>query len=602
VYLRAFRTSFIPKAQLIGIQTNHQYHILYARDWLPYLAYTYDILYNNLNEYERTRNTDWFRRMVQVIASEETWNKWKDRTHGAWQASALGIVGSAIGDDKLVALGRKRIREQLARSVSKEGFWRGGSLTFHFTVTRAYLAFADATAASGDNAFLWKDRYGTPALKQMINAPLMLLDPFGKIPGNNHMATEPPPGDLYLVAYPRYADPLMAAVAARQLDDIPEETLVLHYIKPERTVPVQARPPYSVACSSLGWGILRTISSDPLKTQYARLDYGPHGGIRGHADKLSFYICGYGRRVTSDDDTYAAAHLLRREWVKHTVAHNTVVINYSSQLGAQTPSDAQGTSGQLLLFDKTPSVSIVEADVRNAYPKAVLNTYRRCLALTDNYCIDIFTVSAKKPVTADWVFHGLGKQYVINNAKVQERSLRNELVESSMLGTESQGYKWIDEVTVYSANEQWNMTFSSGLKTIMMGQPGTKIMTGKSGGDAVMVGEIVTERSYTQNTVMARRSNVLETRFVTVHEILTSQEPKIESFVRLETGTDALILEIMTDEFKDIFILQPKLVPQEIMVDDKHLVRLEPRRYGFVRFLRADDSVHEEVNVSVKTY
>jgi len=602
VYLRTFRNAFIPEVQLGGIQTNHQYHILYARDWLPYLAYTYDILYNNLNEVERSRTTAWFRRMVQVLAQKKTWDTWKNQTHGAWHASALGIVGSAIGDEKLLALSRSRIREQLGTYVSKEGLWRGGSLSFHYTVTRAYFAYADATKACGDDAYLWKDRYGIAALKQMVNAPLMLLDPFGTIPGNNHMATGPPPGDLYVVAYPRYRDPLFGSVAAEQLAKIPDETLVLHYVKPDENMKVQARPPYSVVCSTLGWGLLRTLSSDPGRTQYARLDFGPHGGSCGHADKLNLYLTGYGRRVTSDDDMYTAQNPLRREWVKHTVAHNTVVVNYRSQLGARTPSDRQGAMGKLLLFDKTPNISIVEADVRNAYPESGLKTYRRCLAMTDYYCIDIFSISALKPITADWVFHGLGKKIHINYASLKERSLQNELVESSMLGTESQGYKWIDDVSAYTANEQWSVTYSSGLKTIMMGQPGTRVMSGKSGGEAVRIGEIVTERSYNLNTIIVRRNNILDTRFVALHEILTSTEPVVESFVRLDTGTDALIFEVMTKTTKDIFILQPKLKRQDIRVDENHLVRLEPRRYGFVRFSRTDDTILDEVNVTVKTY
>ncbi len=115
-----------------------------------------------------------------------------------------------------------------------------------------------------------------------------------------------------------------------------------------------------------------------------------------------------------------------------------------------------------------------------------------------------------------------------------------------------------------------------------------------------MVGkDYVADRTYSEHTLIARRINTLDTRFIALHEILTSNKPKIKSFSRLEAGTDALILEIITDEYKDIFILQPKRIAKEMMIDTNHLVRMDPRRYAYCRINLRTGEVKKQVNMTV---
>ncbi len=599
-YFRTFVDKFDPHKQIAGIETNHQYHLLYAREWLPCLARSYDVLYDVLSPDERQALAEWLRDMTGMIASRQTWQHWKNTTHGTWQAAALGIVGSALGDADLLETARVRIQYQLDELIGREGMWPGGSLSFDFTATRAFFAYAEATIVTKSGAYNWRNALGEKYLRRLVEAPLMFIDPFGTIPGSNHMLTQPPPGDIYMIANQRYRDPLFAAIAQEQVEALDDETVLFYFRPDEHPVPVVAQPPYSVVSPTMGWAILRTGVSAPTDDLYARLEYGPHGGSSGHADKLAFYLCGFGRRVTSCGDDYPADSPMRFGWAKQTLAHNTVVINYRSQLGARTPTDPHGVPGKLLMFDRTQAISVVEADARNAYPYAPLLSYRRCIALADEYFLDIFTISAVKPITADWVFHGLGKEVALENAAPGERSLNNEIVKASLLGSKSQGYNWIDDVISYTANEQWSVTWSSGLRTIMMGQPGTRVLLGDSGGTATLTGELVTDRTYSQHTLIARRINTLDTRFVAVHEILTTNATRIESFARLETGTDALVLEVLTRDYKDVFILQPKRLAKEMMIDEHHLVKMAPRRYAYVRLSRKDDSVIHQVNLTVK--
>ena len=537
--------------------------------------------------------------MLNVFASGVSWQKWKNTTHGSWQIAAMGIVGSATDDANLLAKSRSRIRYQFRTLLGDDGLRKGGSLALNYTVTRAFIAYAESVIAIKSGVYGWENKRNETYIHKLINAPLMFLDPFGMIPGSNNMKTKLPPGDIYMIAHLRYRDDMYGVISEQQIGEIDDETVLFYYKSTARKVGIFPRPLHSIISPSIGWGVLRNFANDLPKAIYARLDYGYHGGSGGSADKLDLYFCGLGRRVMSTGGNYPHNSPLRHGWTKQTLSHNTVVINYSSQLGAKTPSDPLGVPGKLLLFDRADDISVIEADARNSYPKFPLTTYRRCIAVLDDYILDIFTIGSGKPVAADWVFHGLGKQVGITHAVEGERSMNNDLIRKSLLGSESHGYNWIDYVVSYTANEQWSVTWSSGLKTIVMGQPGTRLLLGKSGGDTEMIGDSQVNRTYSEHTLIVRRINILETRFVALHEILTTNQVSIKSFARLETGTEALVLEIMTDEYKDIFILQPKKLPKEMMIDDKHLVNMQPRRYGYARIRLDNGDVVRQVNLTV---
>ena len=92
----AFVSTFDPARVTFGVHSNHQYHALYARDWLLPLAQAYDLLRGGLGETHRQRFGGWLRAMTIVIARENVWQAWNGTTHGAWHVAALGAVGSAL--------------------------------------------------------------------------------------------------------------------------------------------------------------------------------------------------------------------------------------------------------------------------------------------------------------------------------------------------------------------------------------------------------------------------------------------------------------------------------------------------------------------------
>jgi hypothetical protein len=135
-----------------------------------------------------------------------------------------------------------------------------------------------------------------------------------------------------------------------------------------------------------------------------------------------------------------------------------------------------------------------------------------------------------------------------------------------------------------------------------MGQRDTRVLAGRSGGDARVAEDgYVSGRTHTQHTVIARRENVLQTRFVALHEVLGGNVPTIEAFTRLETGTDALVIEVLLPGYKDIFILQPLQQAQEMLIDRDHQVTTDARRYAYGRFRRGDHTTVRSVNLTCRT-
>lgn len=597
-YFRSVVAFFPPDPTVTGIELTNKYHLLYARDWLPYWAYAYDLLHDTLTPADQLVFGQWLRGMVQMLTWPSMWQRVRTTSHGAWHAAAIGIVGAAIQDPRLMNLAEQRVRAQLEQQFGRDGMWKGGSLTFHFTAVRAYLAYAECTLRRKDNAYSWRAPNGEYYLRLLCNAPLMLVDPQGMIPGDGRRASEPPPGDIYLIAGARYNDSLFAAYATHDSAGVPDEALVWFADVCAPAAKREPRPAYSSVSLSAGFGVLRSAHPQTGEELYARLFFGPVIGKGAPANKLALYLCSGTRRVSGGDTVVPVSSPLRLGWLPHTVAHNTVVLNYRSQAGIR-PSQAAATPGTLLLFDRTPTVSVIEADARSAYPQLPLAAYRRCVVLADTYCVDVFTIKSTRPVTADWVWHGSAPRVRVERATRGERSLNNELLDTSLLGSSTDGYQWIDDVTTYTANEQWFAQWDTGLRTIMMGHPGTQILVGRSGGTGRVVGEQIKDREYTESTLIVRRANVLETRFAALHEIV-SGDPVVESFVRLDTGTDALVLEVMTRWYKDIIVIQPRRVKQEMLIDEEHQITTDPRRFAFARLTRDTSNIVEQLNLTVK--
>jgi hypothetical protein len=223
----------------------------------------------------------------------------------------------------------------------------------------------------------------------MFETPLGLLRADLSLPALNdgwYSETEPAAlarrAPLYEVAYALWSDPthhaLLSRFYASGVDRTSLEALLFgpdtldapdtapvpaasdppHVPKPPptRSAPL-ARPsrPTAELQRPSGYGIFR----HPQHDAWLLLKYGPHGGGHGHPDKLALELHAFGRRLSADLGTPGYGIPLNRTWYRHTVAHNTVLLDGESQPPA---------TGELLHFDDGSTGGAAIAHTRVTWP------------------------------------------------------------------------------------------------------------------------------------------------------------------------------------------------------------------------------------------
>jgi len=146
---------------------------------------------------------------------------------------------------------------------------------------------------------------------------------------------------------------------------------------------------------SLGFGIMRD------DTKYVLLKYGPHGGVHGHYDKLNlvFYASpgtGKGDEIGGEPQFHFYDSPMHPQWTKVTVAHNTMTVDETNQHDA---------TGKLLVFEDTPTLKVMRAEVTTAYADVLLD---RTVVVTKDAVIDLYTGKSASTHTWDRTFRYQG--------------------------------------------------------------------------------------------------------------------------------------------------------------------------------------------------
>lgn len=359
--------------------------------WLIPVAFAYDLLADTpaLTDAQRQHvERDLLREAIRVIqrhrAGKSNWQSW----HNAGIAAAAFAMDDPVGIASAWADPSNGFLFQMKSSVSSDGFWYEGSWGYHFYALDALVYLSEMAARAG------LDPYGQPSMRCMFEAPLRFSMPNGQLPAFNDSGT----ADLfkqlraYEVAYNRYQDPALAAFlssAGRGRDAL---------IFGAKSLPDAAQTQLpSLLFPEAGYAVLRAVSGDDAS--YLALDFGPHGGGHGHYDKLGYVLFSRGGLLGLDPGSQPYAAPTHATWDKMTVAHNTVVVDETSQ--------AEGT-GQLHRFASLPAASFAAADDGDACATATL---LRSMLLTPEYAVDRVRAQASDaaPHALDWIHHAAGE-------------------------------------------------------------------------------------------------------------------------------------------------------------------------------------------------
>ena len=138
-----------------------------------------------------------------------------------------------------------------------------------------------------------------------------------------------------------------------------------------------------------------------METRYDTwMYYGRTSGSHAHLDMLALGIDAYGFNFMPDlgSPAFKGDNSNRMEWINHTIAHNTVLVNEKQQ--------NQRYTGTPLHFDSTDNVKLIDTESKNSYDN--IDIYRRtAVTISVNedvaYTLDFFRVKGGK--THTYSFH-----------------------------------------------------------------------------------------------------------------------------------------------------------------------------------------------------
>jgi oligo-alginate lyase len=153
-----------------------------------------------------------------------------------------------------------------------------------------------------------------------------------------------------------------------------------------------------------GYGLLTLETGHAKQGAGVFMYYGRNKG-HGHIDRLNIGIYGFGFDLTPDlgYPEFATSWPKRNEWTRQTIAHNTVVVDQSSQ--------ATNWVGHPTFFKALPGFQCAEVESRDIYPST--RDYRRTVLFVPltgqtGYVIDIFRIEGGNDHLRS--FHGPGTE------------------------------------------------------------------------------------------------------------------------------------------------------------------------------------------------
>lgn len=308
-----------------------------------------------------------------------------------WKNSAVGLVGFLLGDEDLIA---EAIRNpdrgygrQMREGVLSDGIWWEGAWGYHFYTLSALWGLTEAARNCGI------DLYG-PELKGMFDAPLKFAMPNLHLPAFNDSGEVVllAQAALYELAFARYRDPQYLALLASSNR---RNDFALYFGAEDLSAPppVQGR---SVNYPNAGYAILSRGPGE--KATWLCLKYGPHGGGHGHPDKLSFVLYARGQVVSPDPGTARYGLPIQNSWYRTTLAHNTLVVDETSQKQAE---------GKCLAFGSEKGVDFVVAEAGDIYEG--VRFIRTVALLNEDLLVFVDQVRCDKERLLDVAYHQTGR-------------------------------------------------------------------------------------------------------------------------------------------------------------------------------------------------
>jgi hypothetical protein len=423
--------------------------------WLIPIVQGFDAVQEVMTAEERRQIID----HLLMPAAKTTWApRMSVHNISCWRNTAYALVGLALDHEEMVEdayKGPAGYLNQLRQGVIPPGFWYEGSWGYHFYTMNALLPFVEAGLRAGLEVLL--DEY-----KALHEAPIEFLAPDMTLPAFNDSGYVNLRGSavIYAIAYRHWPDPRFAWVAGL---GSPGGWMSLIWAAPELK---SAQANFASRLHpQAGYAVFRTrpwatSASSPMPENYLVLDFGPHGGGHGHPDKLSVAWWAQGELMAPDAGSIAYGNPMHGGYYRHTLAHNTLVVDGKSQ---------KPCTGELLFYAGEGNLGIVGASASNAYAPV---RFTRVLGVSGSRVIDITLAADSDVHRYEWVYHNRGELFT----DAEWAALQQPPV--------GDGYEWCRDwkQARFSApfTARWMEQSGGGVVLHHLPQPGTLLLTAKS--------------------------------------------------------------------------------------------------------------------------
>lgn len=470
--------------------------------WLVYGIQGYDAIRDTLSPADRqTIDDNVFRKMAEFLSvgNARTFNL--IHNHATWAAAGVGMTGYVLRDPELVARalkgtdksGKAGFLAQVDQLFSPDGYYTEGPYYQRYAI-QPFAVFAHAIAENQPELKIWQRRDGV--LLKAIRSTIQLTENGYFFPFNDAMPDKSLKTDeLYqavAIGYAETKDPSFLSVAKWQ----GRVTLTPEGLEVARDLAAGKAKPFPFASQLYRDGpdgtagaiaVMRAGEDEGAEVLVAKNS--AMGMGHGHFDKLNWILYDAGNPIVTD---YGAARFLNIEakdggrylkenesWAKQTVAHNTLVVNQTSQFGGKWKV-GETLAPKQLFFAGDGATKVSTAEMAGAYPGV---TFRRTLVQLplgkgSPLVLDLLRVTGDKPATYDLPLHYQGQIIDIGFPAKANAATRPVLGDAN-------GYQhiWVDAVGTARADET-RLTWINGGRFYtyrMLPPEGASLILGESG-------------------------------------------------------------------------------------------------------------------------
>jgi len=374
--------------------------------------------------------------------------------------------------------------QQFDLGIDADGMWYEGSFGYHFFAFRAMLPMLHGLHRLRPDMSI-------EDAKQMLTMPLEMAFPNGQLAHLNDGPLQNFDSNLreiYEQSLPffpisEFCGPLVEYGRGQSMDAV---------VFGVADLPYQDWVDYPLVNNEVS-GLAALKSSYTADRSTLVLDYGPHGGLHGHYDKLGINLWRGDTPIANEVGDIGVDVPMTTNYYRTTLAHNTVLINGQSQ---------EACGGVLEHFRADGDNSFILASADDAYEGV---TMRRQVTMAQNgHVVDGVEVVASSPGTMDYVLH---------SPDVITTTLALSAGDLGYSGP----YDYLSNVQVATIDQDFSVRLSGpngGANLDFIGEPGTQVFIAnapsapQTQSHQVLIIRRTTDRSVFAGTITKRGSQM----------------------------------------------------------------------------------------------